>query len=93
MKWDGIREHCDKWRKITYGALLSELAAKYGSRTAVVCDEIKITYAQLDQMSDSVLALLLAKGLKKEISSSCKCQIQLSWSSRFSRCSREESFL
>lgn len=65
MKWDGIREHCNKWRNITYGALLSELAGKYGSRTAVVCDEMKITYAQLDQMSDSVLAFLLEKGLEK----------------------------
>ena len=65
MKWDGIREHCDKWRNITYGGLISELADKYSSRTAVVCDDTEITYSQLDAMSDSLLSFFLETGLSK----------------------------
>ncbi|MBQ8961616.1 MAG: AMP-binding protein [Ruminococcus sp.] len=65
MKWDGVREHCDKWRCITYGVLLGELAEKYGDKTAVVCEDERISYSELDTMSDSLLAYFLSLGLKK----------------------------
>ncbi|MFH1057785.1 MAG: long-chain fatty acid--CoA ligase [Pseudomonadota bacterium] len=47
------------------GSLLATSAGKYPDRTAVVSEQGRLTFAQLDQRSDRLAAALLAGGLKR----------------------------
>lgn len=49
----------------TLGALLDGLAARYGSREALVFEEQRITYQELRQRANAVAANLLSRGMEK----------------------------
>jgi 2,3-dihydroxybenzoate-AMP ligase len=51
------------WRGQTFGALLRELADRYGERTAVVGGTRRVSYAQLDVRADRLAAGLHALGI------------------------------
>src|SRR5690606_674812 len=53
------------WRGETFGGMLRERAAQYTDRIALVDDQQRWTYAELDARADAVAAGLLAAGLKK----------------------------
>ena len=43
-KWDGIRENCEDFRKITYKDCLIDWAERWGDKVAISCDGDTITY-------------------------------------------------
>lgn len=52
------------WAGRTLGDLLRDSAAAHGSRTAIVSDELRWTYAELDARADRLAAGLAALGLR-----------------------------
>lgn len=52
------------WQTKTYGDVVREWAKKYGKRTAIVDGDIKLSFSELDEMSEKLACYLLSKGLK-----------------------------
>ena len=52
-------------RRDTMGDLLRRSAARYPGKTAVVCGELSVTYAELDETVDRMAAALAERGLRK----------------------------
>ncbi|MBQ4524237.1 MAG: AMP-binding protein [Lachnospiraceae bacterium] len=53
------------WQKKTYGELIHEWADKYRDRIAVVEGSEKITYKELDVLSEKLACFFIKKGIKK----------------------------
>ena len=53
------------WRDETFGAMLRERAQRHPDRIALVDDQVRWTYAELDARADAFAAGLLAAGLKR----------------------------
>ncbi len=51
--------------EISLGEMLRQLAQKYSSRTAVICLGHKLTYRELDRLSDSFASFLYRRGIRK----------------------------
>lgn len=64
-KWDGIRENCEDFRKITYKDCLIDWAERWGDKVAISCDGETITYKELDEKSDNLMAYFYRLGLRK----------------------------
>jgi non-ribosomal peptide synthetase component E (peptide arylation enzyme) len=51
------------WVDATIGQVLRETAARYPDRVAFICDDVSLTFAELDQTSERLGAALLDMGL------------------------------
>ncbi|MEJ7717499.1 MAG: AMP-binding protein [Thermoleophilaceae bacterium] len=56
----GREEH----HRMNLASMLTDTAGRHGDRTALKLDDVEVTYAQLDEASARVAALLAAKGAK-----------------------------
>lgn len=52
------------WRPVTIGSALRQVARKYPQRTAYVCDDRRISFAEVDEKSSRLAAGLRALGLR-----------------------------
>lgn len=52
------------WQGETFGEMLRERAAAYGDRIAIVSDEVKISYAELDERADRLAAGFRELGIR-----------------------------
>jgi yersiniabactin salicyl-AMP ligase len=64
-RYDGVRENCDGWQNVTYAEKLNEWAQNYGQNTAIVEDEERYSYAQLESVSHNFAAKFYDIGVRR----------------------------
>ena len=60
-------KHCPatlEYESLTFAEKFRETVAKYGDKTALIYLDVKITYKQLDKLSNQMAAFLIKSGLK-----------------------------